>query len=156
MKISVKILSILMMIVLAFGMASCKKEEVDIKELQKNEGVMLTVIGIPNEPMPIEDRDVYTTMLKVTYDGYAFIPNPYSDKGEKISDGDYLKIYNFCVNSVEKDTFKNYSEDVCDGTTYRFTFYDKDGNPTVIYDGYCYNNEELQDIKKTIEMYSVG
>ena len=156
MKNPVKLLSILMTAILALSMASCKKKGIDIRELQKNEGVMLTVIGIPNEPMTIEDRDACTTILKVTYDGYAFIPNPYSDKGEKISDGDYLKLYNFCVNSVERNTFENYSEDVCDGTTYRFTFYDKAGNPTVIYDGYCYNNEELQDIKKTIEMYSVG
>lgn len=155
MKISVKILSILMVMVMALGMASCNKDEVDINELQKNDGVMLTVTRHPQEAMTIEDQRANTTVQKVTYDGLAYNPNPVNKDGIKMSDEDYLKIYEFCIKNVEKSKFKNYSEDVCDGDTYTFTFYDLDGNPTVIYDGYCYSNEDLQDIKKTIQKYAV-
>ena len=155
MKISVKILSILMVMVMALGMASCNKDEVDINELQKNDGVMLTITRHPQEAMTIEDQRANTTVQKVTYDGLAYNPNPVNKDGIKMSDEDYLKIYEFCIKNVEKSKFKNYSEDVCDGDTYTFTFYDLDGNPTVIYDGYCYSNEDLQDIKKTIQKYAV-
>lgn len=155
MKISVKILSILMVMVMALGMASCKKDEVDINELQKHDGVMLTITRHPQEAMTIEDQRANTTVQKVTYDGLAYNPNPVNKDGIKMSDEDYLKIYEFCIKNVEKSKFKNYSEDVCDGDTYTFTFYDLDGNPTVIYDGYCYSNEDLQDIKKTIQKYAV-
>lgn len=155
MKISVKILSILMVMVMALGMASCKKDEVDINELQKNDGVMLTITRHPQEAMTIEDQRANTTVQKVTYDGLAYNPNPVNKDGIKMSDEDYLKIYEFCIKNVKKSKFKNYSEDVCDGDTYTFAFYDLDGNPTVIYDGYCYSNEDLQDIKKTIQKYAV-
>lgn len=155
MKISVKILSILMVMVMALGMASCNKDEVDINELQKHDGVMLTITRHPQEAMTIEDQRANTTVQKVTYDGLAYNPNPVNKNGIKMSDEDYLKIYEFCIKNVEKSKFKNYSEDVCDGDTYTFTFYDLDGNPTVIYDGYCYSNEDLQDIKKTIQKYAV-
>lgn len=155
MKISVKILSILMVMVMALGMASCNKDEVDINELQKHDGVMLTITRHPQEAMTIEDQRANTTVQKVTYDGLAYNPNPVNKDGIKMSDEDYLKIYEFCIKNVKKSKFKNYSEDVCDGDTYTFTFYDLDGNPTVIYDGYCYSNEDLQDIKKTIQKYAV-
>ena len=155
MKISVKILSILMVMVMALGMASCNKDEVDINELQKHDGVMLTITRHPQEAMTIEDQRANTTVQKVTYDGLAYNPNPVNKDGIKMSDEDYLKIYEFCIKNVEKSKFKNYSEDVCDGDTYTFTFYDLDGKPTVIYDGYCYSNEDLQDIKKTIQKYAV-
>lgn len=155
MKNSVKILSILMLFVLALGMASCKKNDVDIKELQKNDGVMLTITRHPQEAMTEEDQKVYTITLKATYDGLAYNPNPVNKEGVKMSDEDYLKIYKFCMSNAEKSKFKDYSEDVCDGDTYSFTFYDLSGNPTVIYDGYCYANKELQDIKATIEKYAI-
>lgn len=154
MKISVKILSILMMFVLAIGMAACKKDDVDIKELQKNDGVMLTITGHPQEAKTIEDQRDLTTVRELTYDGLVSNPGPVSNKGIRISDEDYLKIYEFCIKNAKKNKFKDYSEDVCDGDTYTFTFYDPDGNPTEIYDGYCYSNKELQDIKKTIEKYA--
>ena len=155
MKISVKILSILMMLVIALGMASCKKKAVDIKELQNNDGVMLTITRHPQEAMTVEDQRANTTVRQVTYDGLAYNPNPVNKEGVKMSDEDYLKIYEFCINNAEKSKFRNYSEEVDDGDTYEFTYYDLDGNPTVIYDGYCYSNKDLQDIKKTIEKYAV-
>ena len=155
MKISVKILSIIMMFVLAFCMASCKKDDIDIKELQKNEGVMLTIIRHPQEAMTAEDQRANTTVQEITYDGLAYNPNPVNKEGIKMSDEDYLKIYEFCINNAKKNKFKNYSEEVCDGDTYTFTFYDLEGNPTEIYDGYCYSNEVLWDIKMTIQKYAV-
>ena len=72
-----------------------------------------------------------------------------------MTDEDYIKIYKFCTKNAEKSKFAKYKEDVCDGETYTFTYYDLDGNPHVIYDGYCYNNDELQDIMNTITYYQV-
>ena len=103
MKISVKILSILMMFVLAIGMAACKKDEVDIKELQKNDGVMLTITGHPQEAMTIEDQRDLTTVRELTYDGLVSNPGPVSNKGIRISDEDYLKIYEFCIKNAKKN-----------------------------------------------------
>ena len=79
--------------------------------------------------------------------------NPVNVQGVKMSDDDYLKIYNFCKDAIAKNKFTKYSEDICDGTTYRFVFYDTQGNEHLIYDGYCYDNKELREIKKLISKY---
>ena len=42
--------------------------------------------------------------------------------------------------------FADYYEEVCDGQTYSFVFYDVDGNQHVLYDGYIYENAELNSI----------
>jgi hypothetical protein len=63
-----------------------------------------------------------------------------------LTDEDYMTVYSFCVETVRNDTFADYYEEVCDEQTYRFLFYDEDGEEHVLYDGYIYQNDELNSI----------
>lgn len=157
MKNTVKLISLIMTAVLLFGIAGCRNDKVDIRELQKNKGVMLEIRGNPQEAMPLEDYQAvcFRMVQTVYYDGTAYNADSLNTPGIKMTDEDYLKIYNFCIDNIKNNKFSNYSEDVCDGDTYTFTYYDVNGNPTVIYDGYCYDNKELQDIKEIIGNYSL-
>ena len=156
MKTTVKMLSILMIAVLALCMAGCgKTDKTEINKLQQLEGDMLVITGYPQEAMPKEMYDKAVTRWRLTYKGLAYNPNPIEEVGFKVTDDEYRRIYEFCKDAVAKNKFKNYSEDVCDGTTYKFVFYDKDGNAHVIYDGYCYDNQELREIMHLISKYQV-
>ena len=72
-----------------------------------------------------------------------------------MSDEDYMELYEFCKTALKTNKFAGYSEDVCDGQTYMFMYYDEDGNEQLIYDGYCYENKELKDIMNMISKYSL-
>ena len=157
MKHIVKLLSLIMTVVLLFGTAGCRTGKVDIKELQKNKGVMLEIQGYPQEAMPEEEyQEACLWMVQtVYYDGTAYNSNPLNTPGIKMTHEDYLKIYYFSMDNLKNNRFSDYSEDVCDGDTYKFTYYDVNGNPTVIYEGYCYDNKELRDIMGIIGNYSL-
>ena len=165
MRRTIKLLSIIMIAVLALTMAGCKsdngkgrerrkkeKQKVNIEEIQKNEGTLL-VIRFSSMGERTEDYDPSQSQLSVSYSGYTHIP--YNPNSLKMSDKDFLKIYNFCIYNADGSTFEGYKEDVCDGTSYSFIYYDTDGNEHVIYSGYCYQNEELRDIIDTVGSYSV-
>ncbi|MBR5386970.1 MAG: hypothetical protein IK142_05235 [Clostridiales bacterium] len=114
-----------------------------IEELQSHEGTMLEIVSTVRLPVE-EGSDIENTVI-VEYSGDAYeVDTNYLNC--HLSDEEYLTIYNFCVESVENDTFADYYEDACDGITYRFTFYDEDGNAHLIYDGYIYENAELNSI----------
>ena len=81
----------------------------------------------------------YSMEYSVTYDGYVYTPYNY---GMQMSDSDLLCIYNFCVAAMD-GRYDYYSEDVCDGETCTYTFYDTDGEAHELYSGYCYDNDEL-------------
>lgn len=159
MGIATKIISIVMTAVLAFGMAGCGKTGKagmpDVAELQKHKGDLLVIVSHPQEAMPPEEYDKAVTKMSVSYDGYANNLNPINNSKVKMPDDEYLIIYNFCVEAAADNRFAGYSEDICDGTTYTFTYYDTEGYAHVLYDGYCYDNKELQDIKKLISKYSL-
>ena len=91
----------------------------------------------------------YSMEYSVTYDGYVYTPYNY---GMQMSDSDLLCIYNFCVNASD-GRYDKYSEDVCDGETYTYTFYDTDGDAHVLYSGYCYDNKELQNALGILSYY---
>ena len=122
--------------VLLFGIAGCRNDKVDIRELQKNKGVMLEIRGNPQEAMPLEDYQAvcFRMVQTVYYDGTAYNADSLNTPGIKMTDEDYLKIYNFCMDNIKNNKFSDYSEDVCDGDTYTFTYYDVDGNPTPLTD----------------------
>lgn len=114
-----------------------------LEELQSHEGTMLEIVSTVRLPVE-EGSDIENTVI-VEYSGDAYeVDTNYLNC--HLSDEEYLTIYNFCVESVENDTFADYYENVCDGITYRFTFYDEDGNAHLIYDGYIYENAELNSI----------
>ena len=102
-----------------------------------------------------DDMDREST-ITVNYNGDIYIPyNPITQSGISISDEDYMALYRFCVESVENDTFAEYSEEYEDGVTYRFVFYDEEGTPHEIYDGYLYDNDELLSILDIVAGYSL-
>ncbi len=156
MKTATKLISVLMIAVMAFEIFGCANK-VDIEELQKNRGMMLVItihvaLSLPEEEYKIAQEH---NEMSLAYDGTAYNPNHMREQGLKVTDDDYLKIYNFCVENAENNKFEDYEEQVEDGVYYTFTYYDTEGNPYVIYDGYCYNNKELQDIMSTIGWYSI-
>lgn len=159
MKNAAKLICAVMTLVLVFGMAGCFKHPAatksDIKELKKNNGNMLVIISYPQEAMTEEQFEAGTLRMSVSYSGYAYNPNPFNNSKVRIPDDEYLKIYNFCVESTNKNKFAEYKEDVCDGNTFSFTFIDTEGNAHVIYSGYCYDNKELLDIMGMISKYSI-
>lgn len=154
MKTSVKIFSIVMTAFLALSMLGCSANKANIKELKKNNGIMLTIESLEHEPMTEEMQGARSARQTVTYRGAAINPDQADGSGLTMTDEDYMKIYNFCAEAVAKNKFADYKEDVCDGTTYKFTFYDTNGEKHVIYNGYIYDNEELKGIREIISRYS--
>ena len=162
-----KLIAVIMTMVMLMGVAACDKEglgrgrrsgetetKYDIEKLQTYEGPMLEITSTIRAPLPDDMERDHT--LYVNYDGRIFIPhNPITESGVTIDDDDYMDLYNFCVESVENDTFADYSELFEDGVTYRFVFYDEDGHSHLIYDGYIYNNEELLDIVDIVAGYEM-
>lgn len=155
MKTVNKLISIVMTACIALGMAGCSMRKTDIEELKKNDGVMLVITRTPQVAMTKEQFEKACTSQTVTYKGEAFNPNPVTKAGVMMSDEDYREIYKFCVNNVRWNKFKHYKEDVCDGETYTFTFYDTDGEKHVIYSGYIYSNKELKKIRGIVSGYTI-
>ncbi len=165
MKNTIKLLTVVMIAVLTLSTAGCgsartgrnrknsKGYKINIEEIQKNQGTLLVIKNHPQEAMTIEDYENSCYEVTISYDGYVKLPR--NKDSLKMKDEDFAKIYEFCTANADKSKFANYSEDVCDGDTYTFTFYDTDGNPHVIYDGYCYSNKELQDILDTAYDYQL-
>lgn len=94
----------------------------------------------------------YSQIYEVYYDGEIYTPFSYCCL--EMSDSDLLSIHNFCVNASD-GRYDDYSEDVCDGSTYTFTFYDADGKAHVLYSGYCYDNDELMSVMAVLDKYYV-
>ena len=132
--------------------AEAKEAPTKIEELQKLEGNMLVIESTIRAPLP-DDYDP-NGYIVVTYDGKVYDSDPYNGDEFEMRDEDYMKIYEFCVEAAKTDKFAGYSEDVCDGVTYKFTYYDTDGEEFVVYDGYCYDNADLQDIVVLVEGYA--
>ena len=140
------------MIYVTFMIHSQSKPDYRIEELQEIEGTMLEITSTIRLPVE-EGTDIDNTVI-VEYDGHAYeVDSNYLNC--TLSDEEYMTIYRFCVESVENNTFADYYEEVCDGVTYRFTFYDEDGEAHLIYDGYIYDNEELQSIINIFGNYYV-
>ena len=151
-----KLFAVLLMVSILLRTVACGKAEkpgrrtdshaadesiVDIGELRTYEGPMFELTSTVRAPVPDDfDRDYTVTIY---YDASLVSDDYYLPQ---ISNRYYMTIYRFCVNSLEEDTFADYYEEVDDGQTYRFTFYDEEGTPHVIYDGYTYDNAELSAI----------
>ena len=155
-----KLMSVFMVLVLAFAMCGCSlfatgsnRRKVNLEEVRKNRGVLLEVTSHPQGPMTQEDVERYTNTQKVTYDGCAY--NPFNEMGVKMTDEEFLFIYEFCLDAYEKDLYKDYSEEVDDGTTFTFVYYDENGEAHVLYDGYCYENKTLSKVRNIIGKYSL-
>ena len=153
-----KIIAVLMTMVMLAGFTACGKAgdeaKYDIEELKTYEGPMLEITSTIRAPIP-DDMDRDNTVI-VNYDGSIEIPlNPITQSGVPISDEDYMDLYRFCTESVENDTFADYTEYYEDGVTYRFVFYDEDGDAHEIYDGYLYENDELRSVLSIVGGYEM-
>ncbi len=130
-----------------------KVNEEKIEELQKLEGDMFVLESYIRAPIP-DDMDP-TTEYRVTYAGYVYSDRGYADEVAKMSDEDYMELYEFCKTALKTNRFAGYYEEVCDGQTYMFMYYDEDGNEQLIYDGYCYDNDDLEDIVDLVIGYTI-
>ena len=148
-----KVLLAVMILVPALITGGCGKREVDLNEVHKIEGTLLEITQMPQGEMTLEEFEASVSTISVSYSGLAYIPNPIFSDGMEMKDEDFLKVYNFCKDAYEKGTYSDYKEDVCDGTTYTFTYYDENGTAHVLYSGYIYNNKKLNDIIDTIAYY---
>lgn len=155
-----KLISVFMILVLAFAMCGCSiletgsnRRKVNLEEVRKHKGVLLEVTSHPQGPMTQEDVERYTNTQKVTYDGCAY--NPFNTQGIRMTDEDFLYIYEFCLDAYEKNLYRDYKEEVDDGTTFTFVYYDENGEAHVLYDGYCYENKTLSKVRNIIGKYSL-
>ena len=155
-----RIIAVLVSLIMLTGLTACSDNgdtgrsrrrsheateiKVDIEDLKTYDGPMLEITSTIRMPVP-DDVDPNSTSV-LNYDGTVYNSyNPNECLGT-LSDEDYMTVYRFCVETVENDTFADYYEEVCDGQTYRFVFYDEEGEEHVLYDGYIYQNDELSSI----------
>lgn len=150
-----KLIAAILILVMGLGMAACKKNDINVKELQKINGNMLEIHTTPQGPMTEEDLEIYSTTITVKYSGEIVFPFNDGNLDPKMKDEDYQTIYGICYDAVKTDKFRDYSEEVDDGTTYSFTFYDENGAAHNFYSGYIYNNKELSKILDIIGNYSI-
>ncbi|MCQ2473527.1 MAG: hypothetical protein MJ098_05255 [Saccharofermentans sp.] len=155
MKNITKLLTVLIIAALTFSIAGCGNiGKIDIEELQKNTGVMLVISRHPQMAMTQEEYERSRYDITVFYDGTITLPgNPIDHESPKLTDKDYVELYKFCTKNAEKSKYANYKEDVCDGETYTFAYYDLDGKAHIIYSGYCYANKDLQRIREITANY---
>lgn len=161
-----KLVSIILIAVTALSIFGCsitgerrdrdkKKERIDIEEIKDIEGDLLVITRVSAGDCTIEQYEASRYTLRVTYSGYAYVPGSLNGEGVRMSDKDLRTIYEFCVNSYENDAFEDYSEQVCDGSTYSFVYYDEDGDAHTLYSGYCYSNKDLQNVIDIISYYCI-
>ena len=127
MRIMTKLLTVLMIAVLALSAAGCGStgksgkgrktslgNKIDIEELQKNSGNMLVITRNPQEAMTAEQYEMARFKITITYEGNITIPgNPVNQTSLKLKNEDYIKFYKFGIDNDEKINFANYNEDVC-------------------------------------------
>ena len=161
-----KIISVVMAAVMAvalFGCADAGKKSKHKKDNSKYNGPSIHKAIDPEDlkdtkgPMLVVECHVleweYTETFSVDYSGDTCMP--YNYYGMQMNDEDLMYLYEFCQYAAANDPFADYSEDVCDGATYTFTFYDPDGESHELYHGYCYDNDELQNVLDVITRYEV-
>ncbi len=141
------------------GSGKKDKKTVDYDELRAKEGTMF-YMGTSNCCLMYEGENEctgYSFLIEwnghVTRQVYYQITDTLIDEAD-LKDKDYEKLYEFSERCLKKDPFRNYSEDVCDGNTWFFDYYySEDEKPFEIYDGYCYEQEELNEIIDMMESY---
>jgi len=155
-----KLLSIVLTLVMAAGMFACSipggsaKRNIDLEKVRQIKGTLLEITHQSAGEMTQEEFEASCYSQKVTYSGDAY--NPFQVVGGiKMSDEDFLEVYEFCLDAYENGTFDDYKEDVCDGSTFTFTYYDENGDAHTLYSGYIYGNEELSGIVDIIGKYSL-
>ena len=155
-----RIIALLLTLVMLAGFAACDRKhagrkprddnpvetesKVSIDRLKSYDGPMLVITSTIQAPIP-DDVERESSLI-LYYDGSLCYPGYPNECLGMLTDEDYMTVYSFCVETVRNDTFADYYEEVCDGQTYRFLYYDEEGVEHVLYDGYIYQNDELNSI----------
>lgn len=140
---------------LILSMTACTGKNIDIEEVKKTEGTMLTIGVISSSDMTLEENERSSRHIDVSYSGYAYNPNPVNHEGVLMTDEDYLAVYEFCLDAVESGRYKDYQEEIDDGIIYSFTFYDENAVPHNFYTGAVYGDSDLNRIRNIITSYSL-
>ena len=134
------------------------EEQFDFSYALPDEGIMLDAVVSYWEPIDWSTDNVCGEKYVVNYDKtldyyYLYtISEPELIKTVEVSDYDFQQILEFCLWSKKDNPFKDYSEDnVCDGETWAFTYYDEESAPFLIYDGYTYSNYDLYSFTDILE-----
>ena len=156
-----RIIAVLVSLIMLTGLTACSDNgdngrsrrrsheateiKVDIEDLKTYDGPMLVITSTIQGPIPVEEERNHSVVIY--YDGTVnYLDASPNECLGALNDEDYMTVYNFCIDTVRNDTFADYYEEVCDGQTYRFVFYDEEGEEHVLYDGYIYQNDELSSI----------
>ena len=121
-----------------------------IDEIKTINGPMLTIHCEDEGPYDYyedENRDCsYTLYYNGRLERMSFhsVSDPVKST-VTIPDNDLLNFYDFCLQYGDGSAFAGYSEDVCDGTMYSFSYHDENGQRHGIYSGYCYEVPELMN-----------
>ena len=141
------------------GSGKKDKKTVDYDELRAKEGTMF-YMGTYSCCIQYEGENDWTSYsFVVEWNGhvtrrvcYQVTDTLYYEAD--LNDKDYEKLYEFSERCLKKDPFRNYSEEVCDGQKWWFDYYySEDEEPFEIYDGYCYNEDELNEIIDMMRSY---
>ena len=129
-----------------------------IDEIKSIDGPMLAV-GCENVgPFDYYEDECRGCTYLVYYNGQVerISEHSMSDPVEataEIPDDALFSFYEFCLKYGDGKAFAGYSEDVCDGTMYYFTYFDERGQRHDIYGGYCYAVDVLMDIVDRVGAY---
>ena len=131
--------------------------ELDFSYPLPDDGVMLEAVVSFWEPIDWSTDNVcgekYVVNFDKTIDYYYLytISEPELIKTVEVDDYDFRQILEFCLWSKKDNPFKDYSEDnVCDGETWAFTYYDGESEPFLIYDGYIYSNWDMTSFSEIL------
>ncbi len=121
-------------------------DEADFTSEIPDEGLMLDTVVRFWEPIDYSTDNICGLEYVISYDKTIEYYELYTLSGrklissDKMSDYEFKRILEFCLVAKRDDPYKDYSEDVCDGETWTFVFYDGDGESILIYDGYIYDH----------------
>ena len=116
-KVVKVVLSAVMAAVMAVGMLGCSipgikaKRDINLEEVHKIKGTLMSITRQSAGVMSLEEFEQSSSTISVSYAGDAYIPNPINSVGLKMSDEDFLAVYEFCLDSYENVTFNDYYED---------------------------------------------
>lgn len=131
----------------------------DYDKLRSKEGIMMYVGSTSYAPLYEGSNDCIGIGYRIEWNGnitrtvvYQITDTLYDYA--VLNEDDYRTLYEFAELSRKKDPFKDYSERVCDGWIWEFEYYfSTDKDPFEIYEGYCYEQEDLQKVLDMLDSY---
>jgi hypothetical protein len=130
-------------------------------DIELGTGAMLVISSTIEGPIDYYDDDrLLGVVYTINWNGTITKRSQYQSTGY-IAEGtvsvhadDFHKFYNFAEYAYKNDPYKDYSENVMDGSTYGFVYYPAESSDrAVLYGGYCYDNEELWGMVELARSY---